>query len=135
MKVERIDTDEIIGLTCPATGNRILWEDENIEDALRGSVVLGVVTSLYPEECGFPWMPLAAAWRSHYADVNTRKMTLDEVVEAFPAPGKALKVVSGGIACGPVYDVSYYLVGKDLPTGCFISADDGEERADGRSAE
>lgn len=123
MKVERIDTDEIVGLTCPKTGNRILWADDDIEDALRGSIVLGIVTSLYPEECGFNWMPLAAAWKAHYAVADTRKMSLDEVVEAFPAPGKALKVLSSGIACGPVYHVTYFIVPEDLPDGCFIRAD------------
>lgn len=122
MKIERIDTDEIVGLTCPKTGNRILWDDEDIEDALRGSVVLGVVTSLYPEECGFDWMPLAAEWKKHYTSSNTRKMNLDEVTEAFPGEGKALKVVSGGIACGPAYDVTYFIVPEDLSDGCFIHA-------------
>lgn len=120
MKVERIDTDEIVGLTCPKTGNRILWNDGDIEDALRGSVVLGVLTSLYPEECGFDWMPLAQAWKAHYARADTRKMTLDEIIEVFAAPGKALKVVSGGIACGPVHDVTYYIVLEDIPDECFI---------------
>ena len=62
----------------------------------------------------------------------TRKMTLDEVVEAFPASGKALKVVSSGIACGPVYDVTYFIVPEELPDGCFIHAefeDDTEANA------
>lgn len=122
MKVEQIDTDEIVGLTCPKTGNRILWDDDAIEDALRGSVVLGVVTSLYPEECGFEWMPLAAAWKAHYQSADTRKMGLDEAVEGFPAPGKALKVVSGGMACGPVFDATYFLI-EDLPDRCFIHAE------------
>lgn len=134
MKIERVDTDEIIGLTCPKTGNRILWEDENIEDALRGSVVLGIVTSLYPEECGFDWMPIAAAWKAHYRAANTREMSLDEVVEAFSAPGNALKVVSGGMACGPVYDVTYFIVPEDLPSGCFIRAV-GDVDAEGEAEE
>lgn len=122
MRIERIDTDEIIGLTCPKTGNCILWDDDDIEDALRGSVVLGVVTSQYPEECGFDWMPMAAAWKEHYAGADRRKMSVDEVVEAFPALGKALKVVSGGIACGPVCDATYFII-EDLPDGCFIHAE------------
>ncbi|HWA95087.1 MAG TPA: hypothetical protein VG844_10850 [Terracidiphilus sp.] len=127
MKIETIDTDEIIGLICPITGNRILWEDDDIEDVLRGSVVLGIVTSLSPEECGFPWMPLADAWNSHYQRVSAKKMSLDEVVEAFPASSVALRVVSGGIACGPVYDVSYFFVPGFLPEHCYIRADGNEE--------
>lgn len=127
MKIERIDTNEIVGLTCPKTGKRVIWTDEDIEDALRGTVVLGVVTSLYPEECGFDWMPLASAWKAHYQSANTRKMSLDEVVESFPAPGKALKVVSGGIACGPVYDVTYLVVPENLPDGCLIHVGSDEE--------
>lgn len=133
MRIERIDTDEIIGLNCPATGNRILWDDEEIEDALRGSVVSAIITSLYPEECGFDWMPLAAAWKTHYGSVNTRKMTMDEVVEAFPASGKALKVVSGGIACGLVSDVTYFIVPEDIPDRCFIRADADAEAGNGAS--
>ena len=54
---------------------------------------------------------------------------LDEVVDAFPASGKALKVVSGGIACGPVYDVTYYIVPEDLPDECFIRADAAQNTA------
>ena len=127
MKIERIDTDEIVGLRCPNTGTQNLWDDEDIADVLPGTVVLAVVTSLCPEECGVEDLPLAASWRSHYASANTRKMTLDEVVEAFPESGKALKVVSGGMACGPVYDVTYFFVPADLPDGCFIGIDDGDE--------
>jgi hypothetical protein len=129
MRIERVDTDEIIGLTCPKTGNRILWNDDDIEDALRGSIVRAVVTGLYPEECAIEDMPLASAWKLHYASVNTRKMSLDEVVEAFPASGRALKVVSGGIACGPVYDVTYYILLEELSDECFIRADVDAEGA------
>lgn len=134
MRIERIDTDEVVGLSCPKTGNRILWDDDDIEDALRGSVVLGVVTSMYPEECGVDWMPIAAAWKAHYQRASTQKMGLDEVVEAFLEPGKALKVVSGGIACGPVYDVTYFIVPEDLPSGCFIRAV-GDVDAEGEAEE
>lgn len=123
MRIERIDADEIVGFICPATGNRILWDDENIEDSLRGSVVFAIITSLFPEECGFGWMPLAAEWNQHYASADTRTLTLDEIVEAFPAPGKALKVVSGGMACGPVQDATFFIVPLNLPYGCFIRAD------------
>jgi hypothetical protein len=77
----------------------VLWDDEDIADALPGTVVQAVITSMCPEECAVEGMPLAAAWKSHYTSANTRKMTLDEVVEAFPASGKALKVKGGGIAC------------------------------------
>jgi hypothetical protein len=120
MRIESIDTDEIIGLTCPKTGNRILWGDEDIEDVLRGSVVLAVITSLCPEECAVDWLPLATAWKAHYERSSTPMMTLDEVVEAFPASGKALKVVSSGMACGPVHDVTYFIVREELPDECFI---------------
>lgn len=123
MKIEQIDTDAIIGLKCPITGTCILWDDEDIAFLLPGTVVLGVITSLYPEECAVEDMPLAEAWKSHYESANTRKMTLDEVVEAFPASGKALKVVSSGIACGLVSDVTYCIVPEELPDGCFIHAD------------
>ncbi len=131
MKIEQIDTDEIVGLKCPKTGNRILWDDEYIEDALRGTVVSAVVTSLCPDECSI-WMPLAAAWATHFKNANTRKLTLNEVIEAFPAPGKAVKVVSSGIACGLVSDVTYFIVPEELPDGCFIRAefeDDTEANA------
>ena len=123
MKIERIDTDEIIGLKCPKTGNRILWDDEDIEDVLPSTIVLAVITSLCPEECALEDMPLAEAWKQHYAKVNTRKMSLDEVLEAFPASGKALKVASSGIACGLAYDVTYFIVPVELPDGCFIRAE------------
>ena len=122
MKIERINSDEIIGIICPKTGNRILWDDEYISDVLSGSVVSAVVCSLCPEDCGVGNLPLSDAWKAHYASVNTRKMTLDEVVESFSVKGKALKVISGGIACGPVYDVTYFIVPQDLPDGCFICA-------------
>lgn len=102
MRIERIDTDEIVGLKCLKTGHHILWNDENIADVLPGTVVSAVVSSLCPEECAVENLPQAEAWKQHYADVNIRKMSLDEVVEAFPAAGKALKVVSGGITCGPM---------------------------------
>jgi len=133
MRIEQIDTDEIVGLRCPTTGTSILWDDEDIADVLPGTVVLAVITSLCPEECGVEDMPLAEAWKSHYESANTRKMTLDEVVEAFPASGKALKVKGGGIACCPVYDVTYFVVPIDLPDGCLIHADfeeDAEADAD-----
>jgi len=123
MKIEHIDTDEIIGIRCPVTGKRILWDDEYISDVLPGTVVLAVITSLYPEECAVEGLPLAAAWNQHYASADTRKLTLDEIVEAIPASGKALKVVSGGMACGPVCDVTYFIVPEELPEECFIQAD------------
>lgn len=126
LRIERIDKDDIVGLRCPKTGTRILWDDEDIAYVLPGTVVQAVITSMCPEECAVNDMPLAEAWRSHYASANTRKMTLDEVVEAFPASGKALKVAGGGIACGPVYDVTYFVVPADLPDGCFIRIDDGD---------
>lgn len=44
----------------------------------------------------------------------------------FPASGKALKVVSGGIACGPVLDVTYFIVPEELPFDSFIHEDGGE---------
>lgn len=123
MKIELIDTDEIIGLICSVTGNRILWDDESIEDALCGSVVSAIITSLYPEECGFAWMPLAASWNRHYASANTRKMTLDEVVEAFPASGKALKVIGGGMACGWITNATYFIVPEEFPDEWLIHAE------------
>lgn len=132
MKIERIDADEIVGLRCPKTRTCILWDDEDIADVLPGTVVQAVITSLCPEECGVEDMPLAAAWKSHYESANTRKMTLDEVVEAFPASGRALKVISGGMACGPMYDVTYFIVSEELPDECFIHAefeDDTEANA------
>lgn len=130
MRIERIDTDEIVGLKCPKTGNCILWDDEYIADVLPGTVILAVITSLYPEECAVKNMPLAEAWKQYYASANTRKMSLDEVVEAFPASGKALKVVSGGIACGPVCDVTYFMVHEELLDECFIRADDDDGETD-----
>jgi len=83
MKIERIDTDEIIGLTCPITGHRILWDDEDIADVLPGTVVLAVITSLYSEECAVEGMPLAEAWNQHYASANIREMSLDESRRGF----------------------------------------------------
>jgi hypothetical protein len=77
-------------------------------------------------------MPLAAAWNQHYASADTKKLTLDEIVAAFPASGKALKVVSGGIACGPVFDVTYFFVPDNFPDRCFLHSeteDDAETRA------
>lgn len=133
MKIETIDTDEIAGLKCPKTGNRILWDDEDIADVLPGTVVLAVITILYPEECGVENMPLAASWNQHYASVNTRKMTLDEVVGAFPASGKALKIANSGMGCGPMYDMTYFIVPEELPDECYIHAefeDDAEVNDD-----
>lgn len=126
MTIERIDPDEIVGLKCPKTGHRILWNDEDIEDVLPGTVVLAVITSLAPEECAIENLPLAAAWKQHYASVRARELSLDEVVEALPAAGKALKVVSGGITCGCVADVTYHIVPEDLPDGCFLRVDRDE---------
>ncbi len=126
MKIERIDKDAIVGLRCPKTGTSILWDDEDIADVFPGTVVLAVITSLCPEECAVEGMPLAAAWMSHYESANTRKMTLDEVVEAFPASGKALKVVGGGMACGPANDVAYFIVPEDLPDECLIRTPEEE---------
>jgi hypothetical protein len=123
MKIERIDTDEILGLRCPKTGTRILWDDEGIADVLPGTVVLAVITSQTPEECAVEEMPLAEAWKSHYQSVNAWKLGLDKVVEAFPASGKALKVDYSGIACGLVCDAAYYIVPEELPDECFIHAD------------
>ena len=123
MKIEQIDTDEIVGLKCPITGTCILWDDEDIADVLPGTVVLAVITSLYPEECAVEDMPLAAAWKSHYASVNAWKLGLDKVVEAFPASGKALKIANSGMACGPVYDVTYFIVPEEVLDECFIHAD------------
>jgi len=114
MKIETIDTDKIVGLRCPKTGTCILWDDEDIADVLPGTIVLAVITSLCPEECGVEGMPLAEAWKTHYESVNTSKMSLDEVVEAFPASGKALKVINSGIACGPVYNMTYFIISEDL---------------------
>lgn len=132
MRIDVIDTDDIIGITCPATGNRILWDDEDIEDSLRGSVVSAVISSLYPEECAFGWMRLAAEWNQHYASADTRKLTLDEIVESLPASGKALKIISRGMACGPLHDVTYFIVPDNFPDRCFLHSeteDDAETRA------
>jgi hypothetical protein len=126
MKIERIDKDEIVGLRCPKTGSRILWDDEDIADVLPGTAVLAVITSQTPEECAVEGMRLAEVWKAHYASVNTGKMCLDEVVEAFPASGKALEVAYGGTACGSVCDSVYYVVPEDLPDECFIHADFAE---------
>jgi hypothetical protein len=49
-----------------------------------------------------------------------------KVVEAFPASGKALKVVSGGMACGWVTDVTNFIVPEELPDKCFIRAPEEE---------
>ncbi len=127
MKIEQIDKDEIVGLRCPETGTRILWDDEDIADVLSGTVVLAVITSQTPEECAVEGMPLAEVWKAHYASVNTGKMCLDEVVEAFPASGKALEVDYCGIACGSVCDVVYYIVPEELSDECFIYADFEED--------
>ena len=126
MRIERIDKDEIVGLRCPKTGTRILWDDEDIAYVLLGTVVQAVITSMCPEECGVEDLPLAAAWKLHYESANTRKMTLDEVVEAFPASEKALKVVGGGMACGPANDVAYFIVPEDLPDECLIRTPEEE---------
>jgi hypothetical protein len=123
MRIERIDTDEIVGLRCPKTGTSILWDDEDIAVVLSGTVVLAVITSQTPEECAVEGMPLAESWKLHYASVNTSKMSLDEVVEAFPAAGKAFKVDYSGIGCGLVCDAAYYIVPDELPDECFIHAD------------
>jgi hypothetical protein len=123
MKIELIDTDEVVGLRCPKTGNCILWDDEDIADVLPGTVVLAVITSLCPDVCGVEGMPLAEAWKTHYESVNAWKLGLNKTVEAFTASGKALMVVSSGIACGPVCDVTYYIVPEELPDECFIHAD------------
>jgi hypothetical protein len=123
MKIERIDADEIVGLRCPKTGNCIRWDDEDIADILPGTVVLAVVSSLCPDVCSVEGMPLAEAWKLHYASVNAWKLGLDGVVEAFPASGKALKIANSGMACGPVYDVTYYIVPEDIPDDCFIHAE------------
>jgi hypothetical protein len=133
MKIERIDKDEIVGLTCPKTGTRILWDDEGIADALPGTVVLAVITSQTPEECAVEGMPLAEAWKSHYRSVNAWKLGLKETVEAFPASGRALEVVYSGNACGPACDVAYYIVPEELSDECFIHSDiedDAEGDAD-----
>jgi hypothetical protein len=116
----------------PKTGTSILWDDEDIADVLPCTVVLAVITSLCPEECGVEDMPLAEAWKLHYASVNAWKLGLDKVVEAFPASGKALKIANSGMACGPVYDVTYFIVPEELPDECFIHAefeDDTEANA------
>jgi hypothetical protein len=126
VKTEYIDTDEIVGLKCPKTSHRILWNDECIEDVLPGTVASAVITSLAPEECAVESLPLAAAWKSHYQSVSTAGISLGETVSAFPAPGNALKVVSGGMTCGPLTDMTYYIVPDDLPDGCFIRAVGGQ---------
>ena len=68
-------------------------------------------------------MPLAEAWKSNHASVDAWKLGLDGVIEAFPVSGKALKVVYGGITCGLVHDVVYYIVPEDLSEDCLIHAD------------
>ena len=130
MKIERIDADEIVGLRCPKTGTCILWNDEDIADVLPGTVVLAVVSSLCPDVCGVEGMPLAEAWKTHYESVNAWKLGLNKIVESFPASGKALKVVSGGIGCGPVCDVTYFIVPEELPDGCFIRTDVDDAETD-----
>lgn len=123
MIIVRIDEEEIIGLKCPKTGACIYWDDEDIIDVLPGTVVAAVVSSLCPEECAFAGMPLGEAWKLHYRNVKVRKLGLDEIILAFPASGKALKIVHSGISCGPVHDVAYYLVPATLEEECFIRAD------------
>lgn len=75
MQIERIDTDEILGLTCPATGHRLLWNDEDSGDILPEAVVSAVVSSLCSEECAVEALQLAAAWKQHSACPNPRKMS------------------------------------------------------------
>lgn len=58
MQIERIDTDEILGLTCPTTGHRLLWNDEDSGDILPETVVSAVVSSLCSEECAVEALPL-----------------------------------------------------------------------------
>jgi len=48
-------------------------------------------------------------WKAFY-ELHSDEMNLEEMIQEFPGPYKALEVHSHGMSCGPVHDVAYYVV-------------------------
>lgn len=84
MEIVEIDDQEYCGIQCLISGHVIGWDDEDVADAIAGSCLLLVVTSLCPEECAVGGLALSSQWAAHYAQNLSDEADdpLDELVES-----------------------------------------------------
>lgn len=112
MEIIPFDSSRHSGIRCPESGLEIDFEDENITDYIGDTFVMAVLLRECPEECAIGG-PLDEAWQAFYRAHEDEHPGLEELIEAFPGPYKALEVSRGGMACGPISEVVYYVVPKD----------------------
>lgn len=130
MEIIRFDSDAYDGVRCPETEMEIGFQDENIADYIGLTFVLAVLLSDCPESCAIGG-ELNDAWMKFYKENRDELFGLEELVEAFPGPYKAIEVVSGGMACGPISMCAYYVVPADsVIEPIRISEEDDDEDDD-----
>lgn len=112
MEIIQFDSDQFTGVICPKTGIKIDFSDEDICDYLDKTFVLGVFLTIHPSECAIGGV-LNDAWINHCEAHEDDYLCVDELLEVFPGPYKAIEVCAGGMACGPVDDTAYYVVPED----------------------
>lgn len=113
MKIFTVNINEHSGFRCLDSDSLILWDDENIVDAIEDSCVLAVVSSLCPENCAVGGLPLSKEWETHYAR-NAADSCLEEMILSAEMDAVALQVIRSGIACGPSQETTYFLIPSDL---------------------
>ncbi len=107
MKIIQVDPDLHSGILCLESEQKIIWDDEFIQDALEGSCVECVIINAMPETCAMGG-PLKKQWERFYRD--NCFSSLEETVKYFSSDLIALKVVQTGFACGFFQQVTYFIL-------------------------
>jgi hypothetical protein len=123
VKIFPVNTNEYSGIRCLDSGSLILWDDEDIVDAIDGSCILAVVSSLCPENCAVGGLPLSEAWDAYYSE-NASESSLEEMIQNADLDAVALQVIRSGMACGPYHETTYFLIPSDLSHTQFCLANE-----------
>ena len=113
MKIIPFNIDLYSGVRCPDSNIEIHFQDENITDYLDKTFVLAVIASVCPEACAIGGS-LNDAWVKFYEEHDDE--SLEDKIKAFPGPYQAIEVSRNGMACGPVGEITYFV----LPKGSVI---------------
>jgi len=120
VKILPVNTDEHFGIKCIDSDSLILWNDDEIVDAIEGSCILAVVSSLCPENCAVGGLPLSEAWGAYYAQ-SAAYASLEDIVQGADMDAVALQVIRSGMACGPNHETTYFLIPTDRSKTEFLS--------------
>ncbi len=123
MKILHIDTDEYCGIRCLDSDSLIIWDDEDIVNAIEGSCVLAVVSSVCPDACAVGELPLSDAWAKHYAE-HESDSSLEDMIQSADMDAVAIQVVRSGMACGPYHETTYFLIPNDTVSTRLCSSDE-----------